>query len=104
MLDQGPRRVAGILRFPGGALAAHSHDEPDRIDVRNGAPANEQDQGVWDAECLRDNGVQVDGERVKGMAQAERCSSSPGDSSRGKICRWSQSSDGLYPRLLSHRQ
>src|SRR5271155_5073454 len=91
MLVQGPRSTDGLLRFPGGALDAHSHDEPDRIDVRYRAPANEQDQGVWNPKCMRDDGVQIDGERVEGLAQAKRCSSSPRDSSGDEVCRWNQS-------------
>lgn len=35
--DVGQGQPTGVLRLPGRALAAHPDDEPDRIEVRNGA-------------------------------------------------------------------
>ena len=39
--------AAGVLRFPGGALAVHSDDEPEWIGVCRGAPEDHEDQELW---------------------------------------------------------
>lgn len=54
---EGSGRVAGVLRFPGGALAAHPLDQRDRKRVRDGASAARQDQGQRQPHGLSDNGL-----------------------------------------------
>ena len=44
--DQGPGRVADLLRLPGRALGSLAHVEPDRKRVRDGAPSHGADQGL----------------------------------------------------------
>ena len=39
--------AVGVLRFSGGALAAHPDDEPDRIGICHGASEDHEDQELW---------------------------------------------------------
>jgi hypothetical protein len=57
--DEGPRRAARVLRLPRRALAAHPHDEPDRVVVRHGAATPSQDQGVRHSQRLPRDGLQA---------------------------------------------
>ena len=47
-LHSGPRFVADVLRFSGGALAASSHDQSDRVDVRHHPPPNDTNPRLRD--------------------------------------------------------
>ena len=69
---EGQGGVAGVLRLPGGALGAHPDDQPDRERVLDGAAASRQDQGEREPGGVPDDGVQADGECIKGLAIVER--------------------------------
>src|SRR5690606_16158492 len=69
---QGPGRAADVLRLPGGALAAHPHDEPDRERVLDGAAASRQDEGEREPVGVPDDGLQADGDGIKEVAIVER--------------------------------
>src|SRR5262249_32922726 len=86
--DQGPGRVAGLLRLPGGALGASAHDQPDRIDVRHGAVADGQDEGERVEGRLPDDGVQADGGGLEDLAVAGRGTVAVEGHRRGVVCRW----------------
>ena len=79
---EGQGGVAGVLRLPGGALGPHPHDQPDRERVLDGAAASRQDQGEREPGGVPDDGVQADGECIKGLAIVERFAA-PGGSRQG---------------------
>ena len=58
--------------FPAEHWVALAHDEPDRIDVRDGASAASPDEGQRHACGVSDDGVQVGGKRGPQMADAKR--------------------------------
>src|SRR4051812_7442102 len=68
---EGQGGVAGVLRVPGGALDSHPDDEPDRVGVLDGAAASRQDEGEREPGGVPDDGVQADGECIKGLAIVE---------------------------------
>src|SRR5262249_55393711 len=85
---QGPGGVAGLLRLPGGALGAPADDQPDRIDVRHGAAADDQDEGEREPVGLPGDGVQADGVGREELAVAERGKAAGQGHRRGAGCRW----------------
>lgn len=72
MSDQGPGRLADLLRLPRRALGSTAHVEPDRKRVRDGSQSHGADQGLAVAEDRKVDGLQADHGRVKDVAQAER--------------------------------
>lgn len=68
--DQGPRASAHLLRLPGRALEAHSHDKPHRKHRRHGALENRQDQGLPEPQDRTRHGLQTDLERKAKMAES----------------------------------
>jgi putative transposase len=54
------RRAVGVLRLPGRTLGPPAHDQPDRIDVLNGAPPHRAHQGKWLSDRVPDDGLQTD--------------------------------------------
>src|SRR5262249_29010862 len=64
--------AAGLLRLPGGALAAPADDQRDRERVRDRAVADGEDQGVGDARGVPDDGVQAYAIGLAPLASAQR--------------------------------
>src|SRR5262249_45146982 len=85
---QGSRGVTGLLRLPGPALDPPADDEPDRIDVRHGAAADDQDEREWQPVGLPDDGVQADGSGLEEVAAVERLAAANEGDRRGTVCRW----------------
>ena len=69
---QGPGGVADVLRLPGRALDSHPHDQPDRVDVLDGAAAARQDEGERQPGGVPDDGLQADGVGLEEVAGVER--------------------------------
>ena len=69
--------LLNLLRFSGGTLEASAHDQPDRIDVRDGAAPDAADEGVWLSAGHTNDGLQAGpgsgGDASTGIILSERC-------------------------------
>src|SRR5690348_10597258 len=59
------RSVANVLQVSCGAGAPYPPDEPDRVDVLDGASEACQDEGEREPDGLPDDGLQADGECIQ---------------------------------------
>ena len=84
---KGSRRAVGVLRFPGCALAAYSHDQSDRIELRDGATSHAQDQELSVAQDWAGNGLQACDERSEGLAATARIPTTDARDRRGEVHR-----------------
>lgn len=64
--------AARVLRFSGGALAAIPHDQPDRIDHRDGSAAFGKTKGCGRRSACLALVFQVDGVRIEDVANSEQ--------------------------------
>ena len=87
---EGSRRAPVLLRLPCRALAASAHHQPDRIDLRNGAAADQTHQGLRLAGGHPHHGLQARARRPAVMAQAQRPPTARGRDSRRPLHRWHQ--------------
>jgi len=70
MRDQGPRRLAGILRRPGRALKAHPDIKPDQEHIRHRPASDHQNQGLPEPINRAGHDAPVDDLGQEEMAQA----------------------------------
>src|SRR5262249_14314359 len=82
--------AAGLLRLPGGALAAPADDQRDRERVRDRAVADGEDQGVGDARGVPDDGVQADAIGLAPLASAQRLGAAGGGDQGDGVRGWDQ--------------
>jgi len=66
---EGPGGVADLLRLPGGALGAHSNDEPGGIDLCDDSPPDGPGQGLREPEHDAGDDLQAGDERREALAQ-----------------------------------
>ena len=69
---RGPRRPARVLRLPRRALDPSTHDQPDRVDVRDRATADQSHQGPRFKGRRRRDGLQAHRVRTSPLACRER--------------------------------
>ncbi len=69
---RGPRRPARVLRLPRRALDPSTHDQPDRVDVRDRATADHSHQGPRFKGRRRRDGLQAHRLRTSQVACRER--------------------------------
>src|SRR5262249_17225470 len=87
---QGSSAAAGLLRLPGGALAAPADDQRDRERVRDRAVADGEDQGVGGARGVPDDGVQADAIGLAPLASAQRLGAAGGGDQGDGVRGWDQ--------------
>lgn len=68
---QRQERDAGVLRLSGRALAAHSHDESNRVGVCHRAITDHQNQELWQSRHDARHGLQADANGAEAMASIE---------------------------------
>src|SRR5262249_58533773 len=69
-------------------LGSPADDQPNRIDVRHGAPADGEDEGERQPVGVSDDGIQADGIGIEEMAAVERLATVSEGDRRGAVCRW----------------
>ena len=95
--------IAGLLGLPGRALDSPADNQPDRIDVRHGASAVEQDEGKRLRLGVFDNGVQADGIGLEVLAAAQRLTAALEGHRRGTVCRWGGTNQRRLKELAIHK-
>ena len=70
LLDKGPRRLAGLLRLPGRALAAYQDDQSNRKRLRYRPPPHRAHQGLLVSRDNSGHGLQADHHRQQDLAAA----------------------------------
>ena len=87
LLDKGPRRLAGLLRLPGRALAAYQDDQSNRKRLRYRPPPHRAHQGLLVSRDNSGHGLQADHHRQQDLAAAHGKQSVAQGHRRGEIQR-----------------
>ena len=87
LTDERPCGAAGVLRFPGRALAASAKQQPDRGHVRDRAAANLSDKGSGFEEGGFGDGLQARSESRERLAETERKREATGADRRHRVRR-----------------
>jgi transposase-like protein len=89
LADRRPGPAARLLRLPGRAVEAPAHHEPDRVDVRDGAPARGRDARCRLADRRVGHGVQAAAGCRRALAPPRRRRADPTRASGCPLRGWS---------------
>src|ERR1035437_3360048 len=90
MSSERPGRLAGVLRLPRRTLGASADQQSDREHVRDGAIANEQNQGRRQPNGFSGHGIQTGGGGSESLGQTQRERAAVGGGGRGDLQGWNK--------------